>query len=609
MRLGSGRTGRERPRDAPGLASRARASIWPAALALGVVSVLGVAALGVRTQRMASEAWDRLLDENVAALVDAERLATASELGLRLARDAAVDGEPATLRALGRNQAEVADLLGRAAARARTPEERDRVVALAEDHALLWRLGERAAVERLRGQPPGAVARRLQASAGPVRRRIDDGVAALVRAHEQDLTRARQQVAAGERRGLLALAGAAAVAVALAVLLGVWLRRSLGALRRSEARFRATFEHAGVGMAHVSPDGHWLRLNRRYRELLGCEREDLRAATVLDLTHPDDRAAEAQRSARLLAGEIDGYAAEERLLRRDGETQWVNVTCAIVRDGAGRTRYLVRSAEDVSARRRVEEELRGAVRARDEFLQVASHELRTPLATLRLQVESLRAALARGRAEPARAVARADAALRQTARLDALVDALIEVSRAGRGAVALQRERVDLAEVARRVLRRSLDPAVHHGIELHLRCRSVLAWADRARLEQALGHLLSNALRHGAGRPVEIRVEGEGALGRIVVVDHGAGVDPADAERIFGRFERATSWRHHGGLGLGLFLARRIAEAHGGTVRLERADGDGTAFVLEVPRELPREDLAPRDAGEPSGGDQPGQAH
>jgi PAS domain S-box-containing protein len=457
---------------------------------------------------------------------------------------------------------------------------------------------------RARGAPPEVIRGVLESRLNPLRIRIDEGLARHVRLHEEALAAARLQVAARERRAFAVIGGAAAAAVALAALLGGVLGRSLWALRGSEARFRATFDQAAVGLAHVALDGRWLRLNRRYRELLGWREADLVARTFADLLHPADRAADAAQLARLQAGEVDGYSLEVRCLTRGGAVVWIATTCAVVRDAHGRSAYLVRVAEDISARKRVERELREAVRARDEFVKVASHELRTPLATLRLQVESLRSALARGTLDPRRALARADAALRQAGRLDVLVDGILDAAVLSGEEIELHPAEVDVAALVHDVLERAAPAAARDRTPLHLAAEArVLARVDGPRVAHALSHLLSNAIRYGAGQPVDVRVEADDERVRIAVEDHGVGIDPADVERIFGRFERASSWRHYGGLGLGLFLTRRIAEAHGGTVRVDGALGEGATFTLELPRGGPGGDgqAASRRSGTSAG--------
>jgi signal transduction histidine kinase len=106
---------------------------------------------------------------------------------------------------------------------------------------------------------------------------------------------------------------------------------------------------------------------------------------------------------------------------------------------------------------------------------------------------------------------------------------------------------------------------------------------DRARLEEALTHLLGNAVKFGAGRPIRLQVSQWGGSARLVVEDQGIGVSPEALERIFGRFERAVPSQEYGGLGLGLFLTRQIVEAHGGTIHVTSRPGEGATFVLELP--------------------------
>jgi signal transduction histidine kinase len=102
-------------------------------------------------------------------------------------------------------------------------------------------------------------------------------------------------------------------------------------------------------------------------------------------------------------------------------------------------------------------------------------------------------------------------------------------------------------------------------------------------LEQILTNLLSNALKYGVGRPLEIHVESSGGWARWCLRDHGIGIAREDLERIFGRFERAVSARKYGGLGLGLFISREIARAHGGEIRVESRPGAGALFIVELP--------------------------
>jgi signal transduction histidine kinase len=110
---------------------------------------------------------------------------------------------------------------------------------------------------------------------------------------------------------------------------------------------------------------------------------------------------------------------------------------------------------------------------------------------------------------------------------------------------------------------------------------------DPTRVEQVVANLVLNAAKYGNGNPVHVSVDGDRERGAFSVTDHGIGIAPADQERIFERFERAVAEGGVFGLGLGLFIARQIVAAHGGTIRLESVPGTGSTFTVELPRSPP----------------------
>ncbi|WP_437902277.1 AAA family ATPase [Sorangium sp. So ce327] len=236
-------------------------------------------------------------------------------------------------------------------------------------------------------------------------------------------------------------------------------------------------------------------------------------------------------------------------------------------------------------------EAQEAIRRRDEFLLVASHELKTPLTSLQMQAQLVDRLLRRyQRAELA--PERIDKALRildrQLARLGHLVDELLDVTRLNAARLTLSRAPVDLAALSREVVERmsqQLADARCH-VELDLDEPVVGRW-DPSRLEQVLMNLLSNAMKYGAGGLVQVSVRRQGDRALLVVRDHGMGIAEADQARIFERFERAVSVRNFGGLGLGLYIARSIVAAHGGSVRVESKPGAGATFIVELPLSPP----------------------
>jgi PAS domain S-box-containing protein len=130
------------------------------------------------------------------------------------------------------------------------------------------------------------------------------------------------------------------------------------ALKESEERFRATFENAAVGIAHVGLDGRWLRVNERLCKIVGYSREELLQMTFADITHPEDLKADWAQAHAVLAGELTTYSMEKRYLCKHGETVWVNITVSLMRDSANQPLCFISIVQDISERRRAEEALR-----------------------------------------------------------------------------------------------------------------------------------------------------------------------------------------------------------------------------------------------------------
>jgi signal transduction histidine kinase len=169
-------------------------------------------------------------------------------------------------------------------------------------------------------------------------------------------------------------------------------------------------------------------------------------------------------------------------------------------------------------------------------------------------------------------------------RMAGLVDGLLDASRLPHGPIQLDVEDFDLVQATREVLEQFATTAKHAGCELRFDAPApVLGRWDRRRIEQALTNLLSNALKYGAGKPIDVNIRRYEREVHVVVRDHGLGMAPEVAGKIFQRFGRGGSIWHQGGLGLGLYLSRDAIEAHGGTIRFESRPGDGCTFVVSLP--------------------------
>ncbi len=241
----------------------------------------------------------------------------------------------------------------------------------------------------------------------------------------------------------------------------------------------------------------------------------------------------------------------------------------------------------VAARGRAWSEAQAAIRLRDDFLSIASHELLTPLTPLQTRMQLLRRQLReveRGAPlDAARLGALIDGSELHLKRFATLVRTLLDASRLTESRVELAAERLDLAALVREVVERMQPESQRSGSTIALHTVPVPGRWDRVRLEQVVTNLLSNAFKYGEGRPVDVELFTEDHKAVLLVRDRGIGVAPEDRQRIFGRFERAVSARHFGGLGLGLYLVQQIVAAHDGVVLLESGGGSGTTFRVELP--------------------------
>jgi PAS domain S-box-containing protein len=219
-----------------------------------------------------------------------------------------------------------------------------------------------------------------------------------------------------------------------------------------------------------------------------------------------------------------------------------------------------------------------ALSARDEFLAVAAHEIRGPVTALHLAVQSLQQA-------PAGMAAQLGAIIeRENRRLTRLVDELLDVTHLRSGKLLLELEPVDLAAAVRRVVERLAPDLARSRSALCTTAPGQLigSW-DRSRVDQVVYNLLSNAIRFGLGKPIDLRVDTDGEYATLTVRDQGIGIAPEAQQRIFDPFERAVAPRHYGGLGMGLFVVRSILEAMGGSVHVDSQLGAGATFTVRLP--------------------------
>jgi signal transduction histidine kinase len=226
-----------------------------------------------------------------------------------------------------------------------------------------------------------------------------------------------------------------------------------------------------------------------------------------------------------------------------------------------------------------------SVRARDEFLSIASHELKTPISSLKLhlQMEEQRLAAQPADGAPVRPKW-LDVSLRQLARTEALIAALLDVTSIRAGRLELDRRPHDLGALVASVLERHSADLTKSGntVRAALDSGVVGVW-DASRIDQVVTNLVANVVKHAPCSAVEVSVTRRDATAALVVRDHGPGLSNDLEARLFDKFERSGTARSLGGLGLGLYIVKELVSAHGGTIWAESAPDGGATFTVELP--------------------------
>jgi PAS domain S-box-containing protein len=369
-------------------------------------------------------------------------------------------------------------------------------------------------------------------------------------------------------------------------------RRVEEALKQSEERFRATFEQAAVGVAHVRPDGRFLLVNQKFCDIVGYTRDELIEKTFQEITYPYDLEADLENVRMMLLNEIQSYAMHKRYLRKDGSFVWINLTVSLVRTTSGEPAYFISVIEDISEHKKLEEQLSQAqkMEAIGQLAGGIAHDFNNLLTAVIGYGNLLKAEVAKG------------------SHLDGYV---MQILNASEKAALLTR---DLLTFGRRHIT-NLQPVnlnklltnmenLLAGIlggdmefSMELSDKNVKVFADPAHLEQAVMNLAVNArdAMPGGGRLLIktdivdldaqfIKAHGFGRKGSYVFLsfeDTGTGMDAAIRGRIFEPF--FTTKELGKGTGLGLAIVYGIVKQHDGFITVYSEQGIGSSFKIFLP--------------------------
>lgn len=367
----------------------------------------------------------------------------------------------------------------------------------------------------------------------------------------------------------------------------------------SDARFRLAMASAGSGMAIVSLDGRWLNVNPALCRLLGCEREALLGHPGGEVVHADDGERVEAAFAELAQGRAEVNEIEARYVHRDGRTLLVQLNTALMRDAEGRPQYLITQFRDITAQRHAEQ----ALRELNDTLEQRVQERTADLRALNRQLELFAFGVSHDLRAPLRAIDSFAWLLEQhshgqldeigrehlqrirgaAARMAGMIDGLLELSRATRA--ELRPAPVDLSLLADWVGAELQDAHPERVAEVVVQ-PDLNTIGDERLLKTMLGQLMDNAWKFSSARDcarIEVGGHSNGDGLDLWVRDQGSGFDMAYADKLGEPFQRLHGPEQGGGNGLGLAIAKRVVERHGGQLRIESIVGIGTTVHVLLP--------------------------
>ena len=366
------------------------------------------------------------------------------------------------------------------------------------------------------------------------------------------------------------------------------VKKGTSDLAWSEEQFRATFEQAAVGLAHMAPDGRWLQVNQKLCDITGYSRQELLTKNYRDITCPEDLEADLEYHRQLLAGEMPAHRIEKHYICKDGALVWVNLTVSLSRQPSGEPDYFISVVEDISERKRREEELTRTLadlersnKELEQFAYVASHDLQEPLRMVSSYTQLLGERYHDQLDEKAKKYI--DYAVEGATRMQRLTNDLLLYARVGtRGtAPVLTDSHAALGEALS-----NLFTAIQASHALITNDDLPDVVADALQLVQLFQNLIGNAIKfHGEAQPrVHISAVDQGRHWLFSVRDNGIGIEPQYHDKVFVIFQRLHTRQGYPGTGIGLALCKSIVERHRGTIWFESEPGKGSTFFFTWPK-------------------------
>lgn len=365
-------------------------------------------------------------------------------------------------------------------------------------------------------------------------------------------------------------------------------KRALAALERSERRFWALFERAGIGIVMATHDTRLLETNPAFQKMLGYSADELRNMKYEEITHPEDVAIQSQFYRQIHEGKIERYRLEKRYIKKNGKVVWGSLTMAVIRDEGGAVEYLIGMVEDISSRKKAEAELVTARNQVEEmallkssFLTNVSHEIRTPLTGVIGFAAILEDELGDENRELVQLIQQSGHRLLQT------VNSILDLSMLESGTMQVKPQRLNIVDEVLTQIHFLEVKAEEKGIYLKIghETTDIYANIDRDSLDRILASLINNAIKFTSEGGITVSVSAENRDLILKVADTGIGITESFIPHVFEAFSQESTGmtRSFDGTGLGLAIVKRLVSFLGGRIEVNSDVASGSEFIVTFP--------------------------
>jgi PAS domain S-box-containing protein len=380
-------------------------------------------------------------------------------------------------------------------------------------------------------------------------------------------------------------------------------KRAENALARSEQRFQAVFDRAGIGIVIANPDTLLIATNPAFQHMLQYAAAELTRITYRDLIYAEDQSICNHFVQQVHEGAMDRFHMEMRLQRKDGTYAWGSVVATAIRKDDEELEYFILMVEDISKRKKTEEELIAARSKAEEmtllkssFLTNMSHEIRTPLTGIIGFASILAEEVSADHRELIDLIEQSGHRLLQT------LNAILDLSMLESGTLKVKPQELNIVDEVQALMAQLAMQVQEKGLFLTFSCEheDIRAIIDRTSLDRIITNLISNAIKFTPEGGIEVTMQPLGDRVEIRVVDSGIGIEDRFLPYVFDAFRQESTGmaRSFEGNGLGLTITKRLVSFMGGDIHVESTSGRGSVFTVSLPMErVVQRDIDVSDAG------------